>query len=76
MARRFDLASLAVIGEPATLVQTVDYDPPGQAAFTIADNMLVFRAQPASAAWPSWCGSIARASEVGAIDSPPGRSAR
>jgi Tol biopolymer transport system component len=44
MARRFDPGSLAVSGEPTTLVQTVDYDPPGQAAFTVAEGIVVYRA--------------------------------
>jgi Tol biopolymer transport system component len=71
MARRFDLASLAVSGEPATVVQTVDYDPPGQAAFTIAENVLVYRASQhrpvAGLVWVDRSGK-----PVGAIESPPG----
>src|SRR5262245_47165578 len=71
MARRFDLASLAVSGEPTTLVQTVDYDPPGQAAFTVAEGLLVYRASQhrpvADLVWVDRAGK-----PVGAIESPPG----
>ena len=71
MARRFDLASLAVSGEPATLVQTVDYDPPGQAAFTIAGSMLVYRASQHRPLAETRVGG-SRGQQVGAIESPPG----
>ena len=43
MARRFDAASRAVTGEPIKIADTVDYNPPGQAAFAIARSVLVYR---------------------------------
>ena len=43
MARRFDAASRTVTGEPIKIADTVDYNPPGQAAFTIARRVLVYR---------------------------------
>ena len=36
MARPFDAASRTVTGEPIKIADTVDYNPPGQAAFAIA----------------------------------------
>jgi Tol biopolymer transport system component len=45
MARRFDLDTLTAASEAITVAETVDYDPPGQAAFTIANDVLVFRAR-------------------------------
>jgi Tol biopolymer transport system component len=70
-ARQFDLASLTVSGEPVTVVETVDYDPPGQAAFTIAHNVLVYRARQhrplAELAWVDRAGR-----PIGTITSPPG----
>jgi Tol biopolymer transport system component len=70
-ARLFDLANLSVSGEPVTLIETVDYDPPGQAAFTIAHNVLVYRARQhrplAELAWVDRAGR-----PIGAITSPPG----
>jgi dipeptidyl aminopeptidase/acylaminoacyl peptidase len=43
MARAFDASARAVTGEPIKLADTVDYTPPGQAAFAIAGGVLVFR---------------------------------
>ena len=43
MARRFDAASRTVTGEPIKIADTVDYNPPGQAAFAIARSVLVYR---------------------------------
>jgi eukaryotic-like serine/threonine-protein kinase len=45
MRRHFDLDNLTASSDAATVVETVDYDPPGQAAFTIAAEILVFRAR-------------------------------
>ena len=71
MARRFDLDSLTTSGEPLTVVQTVDYDPPGQAAFTIANGTLVYRAKQhrplAELAWVDRAGTAA-----GTVATPPG----
>lgn len=43
MARAFDAGSRTVSGEPIKLADTVDYSPPGQAAFAIAAGVLVYR---------------------------------
>ncbi len=43
MARAFDAGSRTVNGEPIKLADTVDYNPPGQAAFAIASGVLVYR---------------------------------
>jgi Tol biopolymer transport system component len=43
MARRFDAGSRVVTGEPIKIADTVDYNPPGQAAFAIARTVLVYR---------------------------------
>ena len=43
MARSFDASSRAVTGEPIKLADTVDYNPPGEAAFAVADSVLVYR---------------------------------
>jgi eukaryotic-like serine/threonine-protein kinase len=43
MARPFDATSQSVQGEAFKLADTVDYTPPGQAAFTIAQSVLVYR---------------------------------
>jgi Tol biopolymer transport system component len=71
MARRFDVDSLTAAAEPITVTETVDYDPPGQAAFTIANNILIFRARQhrplAELAWLDRQGNAA-----GSIASPPG----
>jgi hypothetical protein len=71
MARRFDLDSLTAAAEPITITETVDYDPPGQAAFTFANNVLIFRARQhrplAELAWVDRQGNPA-----GSIASPPG----
>ena len=43
MARAFDAASLQFTGEPIKVADTVDYTPPGQAAFAAARGVLVYR---------------------------------
>ncbi len=43
MARPFDAESRTVQGDAFKLADTVDYTPPGQAAFTIAQSVLVYR---------------------------------
>ena len=71
VARRFDLATLTTSGEPSTIVQTVDYDPPGKAAFTLANGVLIYRAKQhrplAELAWLDRGGAAS-----GTVASPPG----
>jgi Tol biopolymer transport system component len=71
MARRFDLQTRTASSDAMTLAQTVDYDPPGQAAFTIANDLLIYRArqhQPLAAlVWIDRQGK-----EIGGVSSPPG----
>ena len=71
MARRFDLDSRTVTSEPVTVAETVDYDPPGQAAFTAVNDVLVLRAKAhrplAELVWLDRAGRAA-----GAVASPPG----
>ena len=43
MARPFDAGSRSISGEAFKLADTVDYNPPGQAAFAIARGVLVYR---------------------------------
>jgi Tol biopolymer transport system component len=43
MARPFDAASRSVSGEAFKLADTVDYNPPGQAAFAISRGVLAYR---------------------------------
>jgi eukaryotic-like serine/threonine-protein kinase len=43
MARPFDARSRSVSGEAFKIADTVDYTPPGQAAFAIASGVLVYR---------------------------------
>jgi Tol biopolymer transport system component len=43
MARPFDASSRTAIGEPTKLADTVDYEPPGEAAFAVAGRVLVYR---------------------------------
>jgi Tol biopolymer transport system component len=70
-SRRFDLNSLTVSGEPTTVAQTVDYDPPGRAAFTIANDVLVYRArQHRPVATLAWIDRAGR--DLGAVATPPG----
>jgi Tol biopolymer transport system component len=70
-ARRFDLDRLETVGEPFTVAETVDFDPPGQAAFTTAAGMLIYRARQhrpvAALGWVDRTGQ-----PVGAIEMPPG----
>ena len=42
-ARAFDASARRVTGDPITLAETVDYNPPGEAAFAIAGGVLVYR---------------------------------
>jgi Tol biopolymer transport system component/tRNA A-37 threonylcarbamoyl transferase component Bud32 len=46
MARPFDPSARRATGEAMKLVDTVDYDPPGEAAFTVAGPLLVYRPRP------------------------------
>lgn len=52
-------------------METVDYDPPGQAAFTIANGLLVYRSRQhrplAQVAWVDRSGK-----DLGVLASPPG----
>ena len=43
MARAFDAGSLQLTGEAVKLADTVDYNPPGQAAFAVSSGVLVYR---------------------------------
>ncbi len=43
MARAFDAGSQTLTGEPVKLADTVDYNPPGQAAFAVGGGVLVYR---------------------------------
>jgi len=43
MARPFDASAQSVQGEAFKLADAVDYEPPGQAAFTTAQSVLVYR---------------------------------
>lgn len=43
MARAFDASTRTIAGDPIKLADTVDYDPPGEAAFSIANGVLVYR---------------------------------
>jgi Tol biopolymer transport system component len=55
MARPFDASSRRATGEAVKLVDTVDYDPPGEAAFAFSGSLLVYRPRPhlpvAALAW-------------------------
>jgi Tol biopolymer transport system component len=55
MARAFDAATRTISGEPIKLADTVDYEPPGEAAFAVAGDLLVYRPRQhlplASLAW-------------------------
>jgi eukaryotic-like serine/threonine-protein kinase len=46
MARPFDVASRRPMGTAVKLVDTVDYEPPGAAAFAVAGPVLVYRPRP------------------------------
>lgn len=71
MARRFDLDRRSASAEAITLAETVDYDPPGQAAFTIARDILVLRARPHRPLGEvTWVDRSGR--PVGGLESPPG----
>jgi Tol biopolymer transport system component len=71
MAVPFDAAARATRGDPVKVVDTVDYEPPGQTAFTVAGDVLVYRARPdpptATLAWVDRAGR-----DLGAVDMPPG----
>jgi Tol biopolymer transport system component len=70
-ARLFDLDGHEASGPPVTVAETVDYDPPGKAAFTVAGEVLVYRARQhrplAEIAWVDRTGAA-----VGTVPSPPG----
>jgi Tol biopolymer transport system component len=70
-ARSFDLDALEATGPPTTVAETVDYDPPGKAAFTMAGEVLVYRARQhrplADLAWLDRSGTV-----VGSIAAAPG----
>jgi Tol biopolymer transport system component len=70
-ARRFDADRHEVTGPPTTVAETVDYDPPGQAAFTVAGDVLIYRARQhrplADLAWVDRTGNV-----VAAIPAAPG----
>jgi Tol biopolymer transport system component len=71
MARRFDPASLAATGEAVKVADTVDYNPPGMAAFAVARDLLVLRPRQhlplASLAWVNRAGE-----DAGRVDYAPG----
>jgi Tol biopolymer transport system component len=71
MARAFDPEKFSVGDQPRTIVETVDYDPPGQAAFTFANDILIFRARQhrplAELVWLDRQGK-----PMAMIDTPPG----
>ena len=71
MAMPFDPNRRAVTGEPVKVADTVDYEPPGEAAFTIAGDLLIYRARPdpptANLSWVDRAGK-----QLAAIDMPPG----
>ena len=62
MARAFDPSSRTITGEPIKLADTVDYNPPGEAAFSIADGVLVYRPRQhlplGSLAWADRSGKL------------------
>jgi Tol biopolymer transport system component len=70
MARAFDAESRLVTGEPAKLADTVDYNPPGEAAFAVAGPVLVYRPRQhlplASLAWVDRAGRT-----VASVATPP-----
>jgi Tol biopolymer transport system component len=70
MARAFDAGARAVTGDPIKLADTVDYNPPGEAAFAIAGAVLVYRPRQhvpiASLAWVDRAGKI-----IAPIATPP-----
>jgi Tol biopolymer transport system component len=71
MAVGFDAGSHATMGDPVTVVETVDYEPPGQAAFTVAGELLVYRARPdPPTAVLAWVDRTGR--DVAAVDMPAG----
>jgi 16S rRNA (guanine(966)-N(2))-methyltransferase RsmD len=71
MAVPFDVADRDVTGDPIKVASTVDYEPPGQAAFTVAGNTLVYRARPdppiATLSWVDRSGK-----DVARVDMPAG----
>jgi Tol biopolymer transport system component len=71
MRRRFDLATRTATADAATVVETVDYDPPGQAAFTFAHDTLIYRArQHRPLGELLWVNR--RGTPIRSIPSPPG----
>ena len=71
MAMPFDPNRRVVTGEPVKVADTVDYEPPGEAAFTIAGDLLIYRARPdpptANLSWVDRAGK-----PLSAIDMPAG----
>jgi Tol biopolymer transport system component len=71
MARRFSLEQRSAAPEAVTVAETVDYDPPGQAAFTFAHDVLVVRPRAhrplSELSWVDRTGA-----STGTIASPPG----
>jgi serine/threonine protein kinase len=71
MAVGFDPGSQRTAGEPVKVVDTVDYEPPGQAAFTVAGDLLVYRARPdPPTAVMAWVDRAGR--DVAMVDMPAG----
>jgi Tol biopolymer transport system component len=71
MARPFDAASRRATGAAVKVVDTVDYDPPGQAAFAVAGPLLVYRPRPhLPIATLGWVDRAGRSLETIAV--PPG----
>ena len=71
MAVPFNPFSRSTHGDAVKVVDTVDYEPPGQAAFTVAGDVLVYRARPdPPTATLTWVDRAGR--DVAAIDMPPG----
>jgi serine/threonine protein kinase len=71
MARPFDADARRVSGEAIKLVDTVDYEPPGMAAFAVSSGLLVYRPRQhlptASLAWVD-----RRGDDQSTIAAPPG----
>lgn len=71
MARPFDVDSRRVTGDAVKLVDTVDYDPPGEAAFAVSGQLLVYRPRPhlpvATLSWVDRTGKT-----IAGIAVPPG----
>ena len=71
MARPFDSRSRTLTGEGVKVADVVDYSPPGDAAFTTAGSILIYRArQHLPQALLAWVDRDGR--ELSAIAAPPG----